>query len=98
MDSIIVIVAGVFIMACIIALPIMIVRSYKSSKRTIQQAQEQAQAQLIEPERMQLVHNGNGTAVYRDAQTGVQYLMVAKGWHGVAITPMFDRDGKPLQG
>jgi len=86
------------IVAVIAGLIALLILGNKKINRTFKQAEEQVQAQLIEPERMQLVHNGNGTAVYRDAQTGVQYLMVAKGWHGVAITPMFDRDGKPLQG
>jgi len=70
----------------------------KKTKQVTQQTQEQVQAQLVDPERMQLVHNSTGTAIYRDTQTGVQYLMVSRGWHGVSLTPMLDRDGKPLAG
>ena len=33
--------------------------------------------------------------ILRDTETGVQYLMVESGY-GVAITPLLDKDGKPV--
>jgi Flp pilus assembly protein TadB len=61
----------------------------------------------MQPERLQLIHRNAGaglnaaftnaaiTEIYRDMQTGVQYLVVRAG-SGVSITPMLDREGKPL--
>ena len=56
----------------------------------------------LQPERLQLVHRSGGWAssrreIYRDAQTGVQYLVVVSGY-GTAVTPVLDRDGRPLVG
>lgn len=36
-----------------------------------------------------------GITVIRDSQTGVNYL-VGQGVNGFAITPLLDKDGKPL--
>jgi len=88
-----------FLALLVIILLVVLVMTKKRTKQAVQQAQEQAQARIVDPTRMQLVHgDGTNTAIYRDAQTGVQYLMVARGWHGVAVTSMLDSDGKPLKG
>jgi len=58
----------------VLAIVLIIVMMNKRTDRALKQAQEQAQARLVEPERMQVVHNNNSTIIYRDAQTGVQYL------------------------
>jgi hypothetical protein len=57
----------------------------------------------MQPDRLQLVHrnastglNAAITEVYRDMQTGVQYLVVRAGYYGASVTPMLDREGKPL--
>ena len=54
----------------------------------------------LNPERLQLVYrsgawNGPRREIYRDTQTGVQYLVVGAGAYA-AVTPILDRDGKPL--
>ena len=43
-----------------------------------------------------LVGSGRG-AIVMDTKTGVQYLIVSSA-NGVAVTPVLDRDGKPLVG
>ena len=35
------------------------------------------------------------TIIFRDRQTGVQYLYVSGGYGG-GLTPLLDRDGKPI--
>ena len=56
----------------------------------------------MQPDRLQMIHrnvstglNAAVTEIYRDMQTGVQYLVVRAGY-GVSATPLLDRDGKPL--
>jgi len=55
----------------------------------------------VQPERLQLIHRSALKLgmpikeIYRDAQTGVQYLVVRAGY-GVSIVPVLDSEGKPL--
>ena len=55
----------------------------------------------VQPERLELVHRSALKVgipikeIYRDAQTGAQYLVVRAGY-GVSVVPVLDREGKPL--
>ena len=50
--------------------------------------------------RFEIVHSeGHGIAkgltIYKDKQTGVQYLFALDGYGG-GLTPLLDKDGKPV--
>jgi len=55
----------------------------------------------IDEDRLRVIHRSGGglkdynREILEDSQTGVQYLIVS-GANGLGITPILDRDGKPL--
>ncbi|MDR2687976.1 MAG: DUF6440 family protein [Oscillospiraceae bacterium] len=73
-------------------------RTRRRLNRRSQQGQQHplGVTELLDAGRLQIIHRSGGwhtprREIYRDEHTGVQYLMI-----GAAITPMLDRDGKPL--
>lgn len=46
-------------------------------------------------ERFEIINYQSGVEVMIDKETGVNYL-VRYSVHGISVTPLLDRDGKPL--
>jgi len=74
----------------------LILRRYLNNKGQQGQQRQLGPTELLDPERLQIIHRSGGwysprREIYRDEHTGVQYLVI-----GTAITPLLDQDGKPL--
>lgn len=53
---------------------------------------------MMAEKRFEKIHSEGtleGTEIWVDKQTGVNYLFVASGYAG-GLTPLLDRDGKPV--
>jgi len=99
-----IIVLSVLTVLMVIAFLVLIVYLIRRNQNRYQEGQQNPlrPSQNLQPERLQLIHRSGGWGgprreIYRDTQTGVQYLIIGTGY-GASATPMLDRDGRPLIG